>query len=89
MEIVSVFRANRPQLAAALIGMLAFAGGCGSGEVGESTAASATPPPGRSRKEREAAIEAGRAEKAKQAAPNKATGPRRRPVSDSPPKEPG
>ena len=89
MEIVSVFRANRPQLTAALIGMLAFAGGCGNGEVGESTAASATPPPGRSRKEREAAIEAGRAERAKQAAPKKATGPRRRPVSDSPPKESG
>ena len=89
MEIVSVFRANRPQLAAALIGMLAFAGGCGSGEMGESTATSATPPPGRSRKEREAAIEAGRAERAKQAAPKKATGPRRRPVVDSPPKESG
>jgi hypothetical protein len=89
MEIVSVFRANRPQLATALIGMLAFAGGCGSGEVGESTATPATPPPGRSRKEREAAIEAGRAERAKQAAPKKATGPRRRPVGDSPPKESG
>jgi hypothetical protein len=89
MEIVSVFRANRPQLATALIGMLAFAGGCGSGEVGESTATPATPPPGRSRKEREAAIEAGRAERAKQAAPKKATGPRRRPVDASPPKESG
>jgi hypothetical protein len=90
MEIVSVFRANRPQLAAALIGMLAFAGGCGSGEVGESTATPATPPPGRSRKEREAAIEAGRAERAKQqAAPKKATGPRRRPVGASTPTESG
>ena len=89
MEIVSVFRANRPQLATALIGMLAFAGGCGSGEVGESTATPATPPPGRSRKERQAAIEAGRAERAKQAAPKKATGPRRRPVGASPPKESG
>ena len=79
MGIVTVFRANRAQLAAALIGF-AFAGGCGSGELGESTAASATPPPGRSRKEREAAIEADRAERGKQAAPKKATGPRRRPV---------
>jgi hypothetical protein len=89
MGIVSVFRANRPQLAAALIGMLAFAGGCGSGEVGESTAASPTPPPGRSRKEREAAIEAGRAERLKEAAPKKATGPRRRPTGASSPKESG
>ena len=85
MGIVSVFRANRPQLAAALIGMLAFAGGCGSGELGESTATPATPPLGRSRKEREAAIEAGRAERGKQAAPKKATGPHRRPMGASPP----
>jgi hypothetical protein len=76
MRIVSVVHAKRRLLAAALIGMHAFSGGCGGGEMGESTATPPTPPAGRSAKDRAAAIKAGREESQKEeaAAPKKAPG---------------
>jgi hypothetical protein len=58
MRIVSVLHANRRVLAAGLIGIVAFAGGCDSGgNVGESTAAPEAPPPGKSGAERKAVLE--------------------------------
>jgi hypothetical protein len=75
MRIVSVVRAKRRLLAAALIGMLAFSGGCGGGEMGESTATPQTPPAGRSAKDRAAAIKAGREESQKEAAAAPKTAP--------------
>jgi hypothetical protein len=57
MGIMRVFHTNRPLFAAALIGVLACAGGCGSGTEGESTVAPPTPPPGRSAADRKAAME--------------------------------
>jgi hypothetical protein len=88
MGLMSVFRRARPELAGALIAILA-AGGCGSsGEVGDLGATPATPPPGRSGKDRAAAIKAGRAEMGKEEfTPKKAPGARRRPPTPPPPEK--
>ncbi len=58
MRIVNVLSANRKLLAAGLIGVVAFAGGCDSGtNVGDSPVTPATPPPGQSGADKKAAME--------------------------------
>jgi hypothetical protein len=50
MRIARVLHMNRASMAVGLIGLLAATSGCG-GDVGESTVAGTTPPPGQSGKD--------------------------------------